>query len=1323
MATEIKLTGDNSELIKSIQETIQATDKLGESFKEVEEEQKKAFLDGAKDIDKNTKSLKDNLIQAQKHERNVDSLKKGTTEYTKALGKQGKEVSDINKRIDELLKAQNKATDPKKVREYTNALKKEKEQLDKILKTEKEIGSTDGVGKVSEGFSGLSGVIGGDPSGVGSLIGGAGKAIPFVAAASAAAELGKEVFNIAKEFQGLRGEIQKLTDQTGAELDNTTVRISALASTFEEDTQDILLAQNALMNEFNISSSEALDFIENGFLSAANAQGDLLDNVKEYSSQFANAEGSAQQFLSVLSQTQKEGIFSDKGIDVVKEFNLRIREQTTATRDALNNAFGEDFTNRIFGGINDGSLTSVQALKLISAEMNNTEIETSKLQTVIADVFGGAGEDAGLRYIQTLSEIGDNYSDVVNIGSEYVANQQAQLEADEKLAEAKNELSKMFTGNTEVAIIFKEVMALLIEQVTISIENISALVTDLYDMFDIFGKLREEVKGGLTFWERLENQFRRVGRMATRLIPFGLGKKFQELVGLNKELDNQLSETYLQEKRVAEAREEMIGIVTEETGRLKNLITFINAETTSKEEKKKAIDLLQVQYGQYLKNIDLEADKLNGLKEVYNAVTAAIIDNAAQKLIQTKQQDVLNSLINEQVELEKLREEGAEQTAIDEQIKKIDELSSAYSNIPVTITLAKTKVKTTLEGIPSDLERINQEIERANKRNRELILDGTEAEILAQNEIIKALRQQKAELEGSLLPTETEAPQVITSTSSGSNALKDQRKKDEQDFQNAINQIIQRGEESRRKSALLSEEERIENEKRFQLQELQNLYDFIEEKNRVLNGQDAQLDPEVSKAFNAIQEQIEVEHQNKIIAIQARKAQERIAQQQSNLQTELQILDEEQKKKIALLDNEDLGEEERAERVKAIQVETLNFKNELIQEELNLKLQALDLELEAIQNKEDAESAIKRQGLEDRKKLLELQANNQIQANKKEIEGLTVVVQKEAQNMGELFDNLKEKIAGALGLNTEQLQSLANGLKQVASQIFSFVKEGLQTQIDSNQELLTQLGERKSQIQSELELELEAHEQGFASNVEAKRKELDEVKRQEELALKEKERLAREREKIETLEQTMSLITSSANIVQSFSSLPLGIGIALSAAVIASMFAAFAATKSKARNATQLEKGGFGDNYGVVTGKRHYQGGEAFTDHIELEQGEAFSVYNRKSTKKYGKKLLDFTNAVNSGTMPDAILDNLLYGTGVYRHDPEIPNRIVERGIAIKNEQILIANNDKISKDILSLLNQRLKPETKKETRTTSDGKRQTIITKGNHTKIITHGK
>lgn len=49
---------------------------------------------------------------------------------------------------------------------------------------------------------------------------------------------------------------------------------------------------------------------------------------KEYPAYFKEAGISASQFIAIIAETSKQGIYSDKGLDAIKEGNLRIREMT-----------------------------------------------------------------------------------------------------------------------------------------------------------------------------------------------------------------------------------------------------------------------------------------------------------------------------------------------------------------------------------------------------------------------------------------------------------------------------------------------------------------------------------------------------------------------------------------------------------------------------------------------------------------------------------------------------------------------------------------------------------------------------------------------------------------------------------------------------------------------------------------------------------------------------------------------------------------------------------------------------------------------------------
>jgi hypothetical protein len=88
-------------------------------------------------------------------------------------------------------------------------------------------------------------------------------------------------------------------------------------------------------------------------------------------------------------------IYQDKLPDAIKEFALSVNEQTKGVSDALKNAFGASFTTTLLKGIKDGSISVKQALSLISEEAKRIGLNAQQAQQLTADLFRGAGEDAG----------------------------------------------------------------------------------------------------------------------------------------------------------------------------------------------------------------------------------------------------------------------------------------------------------------------------------------------------------------------------------------------------------------------------------------------------------------------------------------------------------------------------------------------------------------------------------------------------------------------------------------------------------------------------------------------------------------------------------------------------------------------------------------------------------------------------------------------------------------------------------------------------------------------------------------------------------------
>ena len=239
-----------------------------------------------------------------------------------------------------------------------------------------------------------------------------------------------------KGLQSANIAITQLTGKTGDEMLKLRSKVQAVSEHFGTDFNETLRAANALSKGFGISMEDAMKLVQDGLVSGANAGGDFIDTVREYPRYFKEAGLSAEDFVAITTNAAQQGIFSDKGVDVIKEGNLRIREMTTATADALN-GIGIS-AEKVQADLQAGSITTFDVMQMVAAKLNELPASSAAVGTAIADIFGGPGEDAGLEYIKTLANIQLNM-DAVKAATQGTAEQQErQIQMQENL---KNGLS------------------------------------------------------------------------------------------------------------------------------------------------------------------------------------------------------------------------------------------------------------------------------------------------------------------------------------------------------------------------------------------------------------------------------------------------------------------------------------------------------------------------------------------------------------------------------------------------------------------------------------------------------------------------------------------------------------------------------------------------------------------------------------------------------------------------------------------------------------------------------------------------------------------
>lgn len=244
-----------------------------------------------------------------------------------------------------------------------------------------------------------------------------------------------EATNLTQQFTGLSGDAMKAYRN----------EVQALADMYDKDFKEVLEGANAVAKQFGISQQEALGYVRDGFLAGADANGEYLEGLKEYPAYFKEAGLSASEFIAISTQANKSGIYSDKAVDTIKEGNLRIREMTKATADALT-GIGLNYKD-LQTDLQNGSKTTFDVMQLVSEKLNELPASSAVVGTAIADIFGGAGEDAGLEYLKTLKDIDTNLDNVKAQAGELGKLQEDQLRSQ---AELNNVIAALFdsTGGT-----------------------------------------------------------------------------------------------------------------------------------------------------------------------------------------------------------------------------------------------------------------------------------------------------------------------------------------------------------------------------------------------------------------------------------------------------------------------------------------------------------------------------------------------------------------------------------------------------------------------------------------------------------------------------------------------------------------------------------------------------------------------------------------------------------------------------------------------------------------------------------------------------------
>lgn len=323
----------------------------------------------------------------------------------------------------------------------------------------------------------------------------------------------------------------------------------------------------------------------------------------------------------------------------------------------------------------------------------------------------------------------------------------------------------------------------------------------------------------------------------------------------------------------------------------------------------------------------------------------------------------------------------------------------------------------------------------------------------------------------------------------------------------------------------------------------------------------------------------------------------------------------------------------------------------------------------------------------------------QIDAAKATVKG----IDRELSELNDFIKNIGKKGLGGtllekLGFDDDQVDALKDAVNIVIEQLQSIVD----AEVEMSKQIVEAAEARVEAAQKAYDAEIEARNNGYANNVATARKELEQEKKNQQEKQKMLEAAQRRQESLNSITQASSLITASANLWSSFSSIPI-VGPALALAAIATMWTSFATAKVKAKQVTASQSDEYGEGgLEFLEGGSHASGNDIDLGvknkkkhRMKAEGGEALAIINKNKTRKYRKILPDVINSLNKGIFEDKYANafNRDANADIFINQSNADLHKIESSL----DKIIKQNGEKIF----------------------VDGQGRTIIRNGNLTKII----
>lgn len=516
----------------------------------------------------------------------------------------------------------------------------------------------------------------------------------------------------------------------------------------------------------------------------------------------------------------------------------------------------------------------------------------------------------------------------------------------------------------------------------------------------------------------------------------------------------------------------------------------------------------------------------------------------------------------------------------------------------------------------------------------------------------------------------------------------DDYKKNQEAFNAALLDLFKKAQAAELEG--LTGQAKIDRQKQIAEAELKQLQDSIIKK-QIAAGKGNKLSEKQLAEFHQLQLSIDRKYGQDTVALELQTIQEKsalrikeatnlkssIAEKQKifDLETQIQI------EQINALRTPKGVKEEDFEKEKQIAI--LNIKKKAAEDSLNLRLAQVDAEtnvliqqaqaeIALLNAKGDANSLAEAKRVEQTIDSIQLNGDKQKELIIAQTQNLSTDITKETDKLNKELHAFKINWADIFGVSDEEWNAIQKGLnqlydsfKQIADVYFQSENERLDNELKANQEKIDVRDENLKNLEDALAKEDELRSEGYASNSDRIRQQIEDEKAAREKDLEndrrikeEKKKLAKEKLIIDTVTQASNLVTAISEVFSTYAAVPY-----VAALLAAGMVGAFAYTKAKAFEAVNAG-GSFAE--GGYTGD-----GDKYEEAGVVHKGEF--VNTKETTKKY-RNLLEGLHANDNARIELGLMD-LLKNTGVSL--PDLSGEINAKKFSLKQAEMnAYFNND-----------------------------------------------